>query len=83
MRKMQHALVNQGRLSRNLLVNRELTPRANPSNLPGKHCVQHATVQFQCARQSLGRENGIDLKPFIGTQRVGSPPRKGWPAIRK
>jgi hypothetical protein len=31
----------------------------------------------------LGKGEWIDLKPFVGTQRVVSPARKGWPAIRK
>jgi hypothetical protein len=29
------------------LINPELDPKANSSNLPGEHCVQHATVQIR------------------------------------
>ena len=30
-----------------------------------------------------GRGGWDDLKPFVGTQRVTNPARKGWPAMRK
>jgi hypothetical protein len=39
--------VNRVHYRGNLLVNRELGPTANPKNLPGEHCVQHATVQIR------------------------------------
>jgi hypothetical protein len=40
-------------------------------------------VTFLCARRSLGKKNGIHLKPFVRAQQVPSPARRGWPAIRK
>src|ERR1700751_12470 len=33
------------------------------------------SINLGCARRSLGKGNGNDLKPFVGTQRVAIPAR--------
>jgi hypothetical protein len=63
--ELQHAPVNQGQLCADLLGNRIVRSGSESKTLPGEHCVQHATVQFRCARRSLGKEDGIKLKPFV------------------
>jgi hypothetical protein len=37
----------------------------------------HADVEPVCVRQSPGKEDGCNLKPFIALQRVRPPPGKG------
>jgi hypothetical protein len=47
LREMQHAQLNRDRLSREFIGQSRARSYGNPRNLPGEHCVQHATVQFR------------------------------------
>jgi hypothetical protein len=47
LQRMQRAQVNHGRFWRGFIGQSRSKSYDDPKNLPGEHCVQHATVQFR------------------------------------